>query len=498
MTSESQNVRKTNTRKVLVNTGAVTNTFVITLVSIFVLFFWQIGIEIPKSWLAVSIALTTGIGIWQCSVNGISICSRFFILLYGIPFFVQLGTLWHDPFIWWETPLAIQYTMNDGTIASMLTIGLFGLLGLMFGVQLCAVLRLKNNRHFQPVDESLRPRPAVTLTICFFLPFVFLALALSWLASSQETIFTNVYMTAQTKGVALSMNFNAAFLTSYIIFVMCFVDMQLDDRVARKQIKRWILAVSILYTVVVLQLLRGDRECSGLLLAICALWITEHQSVQFRRVRRFVIPAACVFLAFLAIGFLRSELSNRDRISVADVGGMIKKGLTYNTWTGVSLTNLGLAEDYERGLSLKLGATYRDYILSLPPGIVAKFLGYQRPLDGDDTPNRWFEVAGGGIHPVVVPFANFGMVGAWWILAAIGFFISSCDGYGDSRIFSNRFFYGTVLCSGMLWFWYGDMNIIRAIMSYAISVAAYKVCLNAQRAGRTAYSGHIHTKHSPH
>ena len=498
MTSQSQNVCRTNTTKVLVNTGAATNAVVITLVSIFILFFWQIGIEIPKSWLAVSIVLTTVIGLWQCSVNGISICSRFFIFLYGIPFFIQLGTLWHDPFIWWETPLAIQYTMNDGTIASMLTIGLFGLLGLMFGVQLCAVLRPKNNRHLQSVDESLRPRPAATLSILFFLPFVLLALALSWLASSQETIFTNVYAVAQTKGAALSMNFNAAFLTSYIIFVMCFVDVQLDNRVDRKQIKTWILTAAILYTVLVFQLLRGDRECSGLLVAICALWITESKSVQFKRVRRFVIPAACVFLVFLAIGFLRSELSNRDRISIADVGGMIKEGMTYNTWTGVSLTNLGLAEDYERGLSLKLGATYRDYILSLPPGIITGFLGYQRPLDGKESPNWWFQVAGGGIHPVVVPFANFGMVGAWLILAGIGFFISSCDGYGDSRIFSNRFFYGTVLCSSLLWFWYGDMNIIRGIMSYAMGVAAYKVCLYAQGQGRTAYTGHIHTKHPVH
>ena len=87
------------------------------------------------------------------------------------------------------------------------------------------------------------------------------------------------------------------------------------------------------------------------------------------------------------------------------------------------------------------------------------------------------------MHPVVVPFANFGIVGAWLILASIGF-ISSCDNYGDSRVFSHRFFYGTVLCSSMLWFWYGDMNIVRAIMSYVISVVVYKVFLYAQGEGR--------------
>ena len=169
--------------------------------------------------------------------------------------------------------------------------------------------------------------------------------------------------------------------------------------------------------------------------------------------------------------------------------------MTYNTWTGVSLTNLGLAEESASGMSFRLGGTYRDYILSLPPGIITRFLGYERPLDGDDAPNRWFEVAGGGMHPVVVPFANFGIVGAWLILASIGFFVSSCDNYGDSRIFSHRFFYGTVLCSSMLWFWYGDMNIVRAIMSYMISVVAYKVCLYAQGEGRCASFKRIKLKH---
>lgn len=495
MTSQIHSIGVSTEAKAVGNVGAVSNALLILLASCFLLLFWEFEIQIPKSWLAVSIVLITGVGIWQCTVNGISISARFFILLYGLPFFIQLGTLWEDPFIWWETPLAIQYTMNDGTIEAMLSIGLFGLLGLLFGVQLCAALQLKNKWQFQHVDESRRAQSAATLGMLFYLPFVFLALALSWLASSQETIFTNVYATAQTKGVAQSMNFNAAFLTSYIIFVMCFVDMQLDNQIARKQIKRWVLALAILFTVVILQLLRGDRECSGLLLSICALWITETKSGQFKRVRRFVVPAVSIVLAFIAIGFLRSELSNRERISVSDVGGMIKKGMTYNTWTGVSLTNLGLAEEYASGMSFRLGGTYRDYILSLPPGIIARFLGYERPLDGDDAPNRWFEVAGGGMHPVVVPFANFGIVGAWLILASIGFFISSCDNYGDSRIFSHRFFYGTVLCSSMLWFWYGDMNIVRAIMSYVISVVTYKVCLYAQGEGRCASFQRINMKH---
>ena len=116
MTSQIHSIGVSTEAKAVGNVGAVSNALLILLASCFLLLFWEFEIQIPKSWLAVSIVLITGVGIWQCTVNGISISARFFILLYGLPFFIQLGTLWEDPFIWWETPLAIQYTMNDGTI----------------------------------------------------------------------------------------------------------------------------------------------------------------------------------------------------------------------------------------------------------------------------------------------------------------------------------------------------------------------------------------------
>jgi hypothetical protein len=108
---------------------------------------------------------------------------------------------------------------------------------------------------------------------------------------------------------------------------------------------------------------------------------------------------------------------------------LLADGFNQNTWTGILLTNLGLAERYQSGTIRYLyGQTYLDYLLSLPPGFLTYAIGYQRPLEATQGPNWWFMgLSGGGIHPVVVPFMNFGIAGCFIVMGIYGYFIAWCE-----------------------------------------------------------------------
>jgi hypothetical protein len=125
------------------------------------------------------------------------------------------------------------------------------------------------------------------------------------------------------------------------------------------------------------------------------------------------------------------------------------------------------------------GETYVDYLQSLPPGFITRPLGIERPLESDRGPGFWyFPLAGGGIHLAVVPFKNFGPFGLVVVLAMIGFAIGYVDAINSgTRSSWIRLLYASIAAALPHWFWYGDMNVIRAVMIAALIWMFYEVLL---------------------
>jgi hypothetical protein len=86
------------------------------------------------------------------------------------------------------------------------------------------------------------------------------------------------------------------------------------------------------------------------------------------------------------------------------------------------------------------------------------------------------------MHPVVVPFMNFGVFGSFGVLALFGVFIVWCDNPVKSKW--RRFLFGVVTASSFFWFWYGDMNIIRGIMGAVMMWMVYFLLIRVQAASR--------------
>jgi hypothetical protein len=424
------------------------------------------------------LASATLLAVFFARTSSMSLLTRLSITLYALPFSATIGYLFDPQFFWWQTPYARQLMGDERTMRILLATGFVGLAGLMFGISVGSL-----KRNYRPRVEQDRR----VLGLIGFTAFIVLALFFSWLSAPTKTIFQLAYASEGSAGVATSLNFNAAYLVSYVLLAAAYLDAERSSRFLRRA-KFIMVLLAAIYVVVFLQILRGDRESIGAVAALMALYVTSpsgrrllrrvrlRTSVEWQRARRLVIPVIVIVVVFQLIGFVRSAGGSLSEVSVLP-GERVQTLLTANTWTAVLLTNLGIAYEYQSGMDYLGGRTYLEYLQSLPPGVLTKILGVERPLEGWSGPAWWFVGLGaGGIHVALVPFKNFGPFGTFGILAVIGFVIASVDRRSRSGFF-NRLLYASFITVSFFWFWYGDMYVVRAVMAAILAVILYKTVI---------------------
>lgn len=409
-----------------------------------------------------------------------SVLARSMILIYALPFSVLLGYLVEPDYVWMLTPRGQEVISDRVLIAELIAIGTIGLVGFILGLRVAAAFRTN-----PPVVEA--PVRTSTLTPPFFVALLVCALGLSWLTAPKETILQAAYFTEQSETAAGSVNFPAAGLVSYIVIIVLAIDLTREaDRITRR-LKTIVFAVGVSYIVLVLQLLRGDRESSGLILALLGLFITEPligsggggRRRAIARVAAAAVPAVLLVVVFIALGEARGTFN--DVSARVGVRQTFLLGLSQNTWTAVLWTHLSSMWEYHEGLlSFKWGSTYVDYLLSLPPGIITQALGIERPFEAWRNINLEDAagVSAGGLHAVVTPFKNFGAVGALAVLFVWGLLIGRLEQWYARGTLAARMLWASVLCSGFLWFWYGDMPFIRALLTALILYVTYRTLIS--------------------
>lgn len=459
----------------------------LVLVGFILLVLFQADIIPPIELGVIAFVALTFWGVATIKVSTLSLLPRLMIVLYSLPFSTTIGYLFDRDYVWWQTAQARGYIQDRQLMSQLIFVGIIGLIGLIAGMKVAGSLRLQS-RPQKVVAVPARSAEQKSLKPGAFYILLTLTVLLSWLSAPTGTIFDAVYASDTVKSIAQLINFNSAYLLSYILLVLLFIDAE-RERKADSRVRRWkfiaILAVTA-FIVVFLQILRGDRESAGLIAALVSLYLTgpdfsqaavHRASVYWRRMRKLVLPATLILAVFISLGAVRSRLSGSESLPFNFVD-TIGSGLEQATWTAVLLTNLGLAVEYRnQPMEYFYGSTYVDYLVSLPPGIVTTNLGIERAMEATNGPTWWYSgLSAGGIHPVVVPFKNFGAVGVFVILGIFGFVIVRWEVKQDSS-FQSRLVYGAVITSSFFWFWYGDMNIIRGWMAAIILGSGYRAWL---------------------
>jgi len=429
--------------------------------------------------------LLTIVAIRSCRLSRLSLLPRFLIVVYAFPFSALLGYLFTPDFLWIFSPHGREIIADTIVVRQMISVGTVGLCGLAAGIHAA---------RFRPVAES--PRAEMhkgamnTLGFGVFVVLVAMAVGLSWLSTPAETIFQKAYMTDQEATAATRINFAAASLVSYILIVCLAIDIEREIKVDARRNKLLALGFGTAYIVIVFQVLRGDRESSGLIVALSALYLTStfrtssHRAAMRavrKRIMTMVVPLLVVIVVFITLGSARYLIV----AGTQTIGplAMIQIGLAENTWTAVLWRNLGMAWEYRHGLlHFRLGETYLEYLLSLPPGMVTNAFGIARPFESwqglsHEDPAG---ISVGGLHVVIAPFKNFGMAGALLILSLYGWIAGRLEILNIRPSLMTRLLWASVMCCGFFWFWYGDMVFIRALMASFLIYWLYRLALSAE------------------
>lgn len=441
----------------------------------------HLSLVLPLNLLIVALVLLTVLVLASVRTSRLSILPRFAVVLYSLPFMAMLGYLVNRDHHWWPTPLAIQYSSDPSVINHVAIVGLVGLVGLSLGMAYRP--RLQRIRERIPLVGGPVLRPAA------FTLLLILSLGSSWLSAPKSDIRHTAYAAPGTQSIASAFNLNSAYLISYVLLLVLYLDAQRERSSPRRHAKLAGIIFALVVIVLYFQLLRGDRESFGLLVAFGVLLLLRPRATPCgertgRRDRRWALllaaPSIVVILSFAIVGAIRTDPAAGTRTPMSRA---LSKQLRTPPGTSILLTNLAISAQhrYDRPGYL-LGATYLDYALSIPPGVLTRALGVERRLESDRGPAWWTSgVSAGGSHLVNVPFRNFGLIGVFLVMAGIGRLLAVIDAR-NAASFWNRLLFGTTLTVLPLWFWYGDMLIVRALIMATLSYATYRLLARPARA----------------
>jgi hypothetical protein len=414
-------------------------------------------------------------------------------LVYTLPFIHIFPYLWFDfgaesALFLWGFPVN-PYMTDKAIIELMSMIGAVGAAGFVSGTSL---LRGKLLTAWSCPGNGRYPVRVRTISMQVFLVYIALAIGLTWISAPEETVFTTAY--AQSASLHSRWNFSSAWMFSYAFLVFALADSIFESSSTVGKAKRKIILISVLLIVTWFQLLRGDRESLTFVVAALIMYYAWGKGIQSPAIHRVKVkwPMAVslvlvVFVTSYAVANMRFLLAGVGNISdlVSVVSELRKEGvigldnLLSGTWSGVLLTPLSVAGDYLSGtLPLRYGQTYLDLIISILPGFLADLIGYQRPIDTMHGPAWEMVYGGGGIHAVVVPFMDFRMVGVFVIVAAWSCAFAAIERYSMRCLNVSRLaLLGTIAMSAPHWLWYGEKNIMNALIIWLLLALFYRVRL---------------------
>jgi hypothetical protein len=454
--------------------------------------------------------------------------SLYVLALYSLPFVNLVDHVVHPPEFFADQQLIWGLASNDyqrdpRIIAATALVGATGAVALSAGMFFAA-------SYWGRVVGIQLNRPSLALPSFVFLAGA--AIMLAWMRAPTATIFEVAYTQGVSPLETCGVNFNAP-ITAAAMFTSAIVIDLLSARGVVFGVKAVIAGIAILLVVFWYQFLHGLREAIAILPAVAILATFEPRFVRALRHPGVwvgvIAVSVVVVLAAQVIGSVRSVVavgSAAPRVEVCPVTALIDVlsgpssasptppasgattqpvtatpvetpsppssaaggtpvasppsplervlsspiNLQTGTWSAVLLSPLSVVGDAERGmLAPRMGATYLDYVLSLPPSFIAQALRYERPIEPTHGPAWEMRFGLGGTHLLVVPFVNFRAPGVVLILAMFGALVAATEIAARKRPTWIRLLWlAALLIAVPRWVWYGDLYMIRAAMAFAL------------------------------
>lgn len=410
-----------------------------------------------------------------------ALLSRLILILYCVTLIASLPLLAGGEAVFWRKPLSRLLSTDPDVVRAMMLIAAVGLCGLTIGM----IAGHSFISRAKPAIQELPP-----LDIAVFTAILLVCIGLIAAAAPAQTILTAQYASQQSPALSASLRINSAGLIGFIGLALLYIDATRTTD-ATANLKKILFASASVFALIYFQILRGDRDGFTFVLAIAALYVVGpqiphlnpvHKRDLLIRISRLFIPLLLLALFGVILGILRTEMTTTGMAALT--AESLMPALLYNTPTSVVVTLLGTAAYHvNTGVEYVMGQSYLDLLLSLPPGLVTNMIGVERPFEAGNNPAWWFAgLSSGGIHMVVLPFLNFGIFGLLPVMAAIGFIFGAIEGaMARNGGAVARLFYAAAFCASVKFVWYGELALIRAMMTAGLIAAAYHLIVFMRR-----------------
>lgn len=465
---------------------------IFTLTGMLGVLLFHLGVYFPI-FVSVVIVIATSIYIaYEVKMRRAGVLIGFYWITYSLPFIHIIPYAWFDfsgnypSHMWGLVTRAAM--LDERVITVMCMLAAMGTVGFGLGTAIDGTFGKRSRRYSVPYDQLNRLE---ALSMPVYVAWLIAGAFLSWIAAPIDTLFSSAY--TESAYILQEGTFDSAWLVSYVILVFAFVDAMLDFDLRRSKIKSYLIFGVTAFVFVDLNIIRGDRAAVMMLLAFVIIkifWLRDDSEATTRRLsflQKFVYGTIVVALLSISwfVGSLRHDLvGSRSLSQIIEAGGenvrQVEDGfsnMAHGTWSAVLLTPLSISASYVDGvMNPRLGRTYVDLFLSLPPNFVAKMFNYERPYSEYNSPAREMVYGLGGTHAMVVPFMNFYVIGV--LVAAI--MLAVTCGYVESRCLSTPSVYSLSLLGCLIsvsahFLWYGEKYGLNAVMAFCGFAVFYKV-----------------------
>lgn len=383
---------------------------------------------------------------------------KLMILFFGAPILPLYGYLFTNEYDW--TWLSFQRENLTNLIdLKIALIGLIGILSIYISQIITRVNQIKTSSFNYPSTN--------TLGLFKFTILLFLSLFCSYLSAPANTIFEGAYYSFVSVKFINLPNFNAGFLISYIILIFLFLDIERDDN--NSKFTKKILWYLIFFIIVIfLQILRGDREFIGLILCLILVQVykpirkkiptNNNNQLVVKKLRKYIIFFLLFIILLLYIGIVR--------YSAMDGNFLITGLFLAAPWNMATLSFLAFfATDISQ--SYTYGLTYLNYILSLLPSFIYKLFNVDSPSWNENLAAKLVDtnLTSGGVHVSLISISNFGIIGLVIIIFLYTYFANKIEKLAIEKGSKYLLIWIGIICALPFWFWYGEMAVIRGVMT---------------------------------
>ena len=383
---------------------------------------------------------------------------KLMILFFSTPILPLYGYLFSKDYDWtW-----LQFQRENLTIMIDLKITLIGLIGIL-SIYISQVITRVNQIKTMPFKYPSKN----SLGILNFIFLLILSLFGSYLSAPANTIFEGAYYSFVSVKFFNIPNFNAGFLISYIILIFLYLDIERDS--TKSIFLKKLLWYTIFFVIVIfLQVLRGDREFIGLIL--CLILIKVYKPIRIKTStinnNRLIIKKARKYILFFLFFIILLLYIGIVRYSAMEGEFLITGLFIAAPWNMATLSFLAFfATDISQ--SYTFGLTYLNYILSLLPSFFYKIFNIDSPSWNENLAAKLVDtnLTSGGAHVALISISNFGIIGLIIIIFLYTYFANKIEKLAIEKGSKYLLIWIGIICALPFWFWYGEMAVIRGVMT---------------------------------